>query len=82
MHGDRNDRQVEVVKHDGDVMVKASPRMEVEPQGPTADQRDCHYFCQPAEIIDGRRSGREQNIFQYLILFLARSHQKPQVLTK
>lgn len=47
MYGDRNDGQVEVVEHDRDVVVEASPRVEVEAEGPTADQRDRHYLCQP-----------------------------------
>lgn len=37
MYGDRDDGQVEVVEHDGDVVVEASPRVEVEAEGPTAD---------------------------------------------
>lgn len=47
MYGDRNDGQVEVVKHDRDVVVEASPRVEVEAEGTTADQRDSCYLCQP-----------------------------------
>lgn len=49
MYGDRNDGQVEVVEHDRDVVVEASPRVEVEAEGPTADQRDSRYLCQPEE---------------------------------
>lgn len=40
MYGDRNDRQVEVVEHDRDVVMEASPRMEVQAEGATADQWD------------------------------------------
>lgn len=40
MYGDRDDRQVEVVEHDRDMVVEASPGMEVETEGPAADQRD------------------------------------------
>lgn len=47
MYGDGDDGQVEVVEHDGDVVVEASPRVEVEAEGPTADQRDGRYLCQP-----------------------------------
>ncbi len=49
MYGDRNDGQVEVVEHDRDVVVEASPWVEVEAEGPTADQRYSHYLCQPEE---------------------------------
>ena len=38
---------MEVVEHDGDVVVEASPRVEVEAEGSTADQRDSQYLCQP-----------------------------------
>lgn len=40
MYGDRNNRQVEVVKHDRDMVVEASPGVEVEAEGPAADQRN------------------------------------------
>ncbi len=49
MYGDRNDGQVEVVEHDRDVVVEASPRVEVKTEGPTADQRDGCYLCQSEE---------------------------------
>ncbi len=49
MYGDRDDRQVEVVEHDRDVVVEASPRVEVEAEGPAADQRNSCYLCQPEE---------------------------------
>lgn len=49
MDGDGNNGQVEVVEHDGDVMVEASPRVEVEAEGSTADQRDGCDLCQPGE---------------------------------
>lgn len=45
MYGDRNDGQVEVVKHDWDMVVEASSRVEVEAEGPAADQRDGRYLC-------------------------------------
>lgn len=47
MYGDRNDGQVEVVEHDRDMVVETSPRVEVEAEGTTADQRNSHYLCQP-----------------------------------
>lgn len=49
MYGDRNDGQVEVVEHDGDMVVEAPPWVKVEAEGPTADQRDSRYLCQPEE---------------------------------
>lgn len=49
MYGNRNDGQVEVVKHDGDMVVEASPRVKVEAEGPAADQWDGGYLCQPEE---------------------------------
>lgn len=55
MYGDRDDGQVEVVKHDGDVVVEPSPRVEVETEGATADQRDGHYLCQPKEWKERQR---------------------------
>lgn len=55
MYRDRNDGQVEVVEHDGDVMVEASPRVEVEAEGSTADQRDSCYLCQPEEWKERER---------------------------
>lgn len=47
MYGDGDDGQVEVVKHDWDVVVEPSARVEVEAEGATADQWDGHYLCQP-----------------------------------
>jgi len=49
VYGDGDDGQVEVVEHDGDVVVEAGPRVEVEAEGPTADQRDGRYLRQPGE---------------------------------
>lgn len=40
MDGHGDDRQVEVVEHDGDVVVEASAGVEVEAEGPAADQRN------------------------------------------
>lgn len=57
MYGDRNNRQVEVVKHDRDMVVEASPGVEVEAEGPAADQRNSCYLCQPEE-----EQGRVQQI--------------------
>lgn len=37
MDGDRYDRQVEIVKHDVDVLVDASVEAKVQAQGPAAD---------------------------------------------
>lgn len=54
MYRDRNDGQVEVVEHDRDVMVEALPWVEVEAEGPTADQRDSCYLCQPEEWRETR----------------------------
>jgi len=53
MYGDRNDGQVEVVEHHRDVVVEASSRMKMEAEGPTADQGNCRYLCQP----DGTKEG-------------------------
>lgn len=47
MYGHRDDGQVEVVKHHRDVVVEASPWVEVEAEGPAADQRDGRYLGQP-----------------------------------
>lgn len=47
MYRDRNDGQMKVVEHDRDMMVEASPRMEVKAESPTADQRYSCYLCQP-----------------------------------
>lgn len=47
MYRDRNDGQMKVVEHDRDMMVEASPRVEVKAESPTADQGDSCYLCQP-----------------------------------
>lgn len=47
MDGDRNDRQVEIVEHDWNVMVEAFSRVEVEAEGPSADQGNRGDVCQP-----------------------------------
>lgn len=39
MDSDGDDRQVEVVEHDGKVVVQAAEWVEMETQGPTADHR-------------------------------------------
>lgn len=49
MQGHRDGRQVEVVEHDRDVMVQASPGVEVNPQRATADQRDGPDVPQPGK---------------------------------
>ena len=59
MYGDGDDRQVEVVEHDGDMVVETSPRVEVEAEGPTADHRHRRYLCQPEE---GKRRDRHYTI--------------------
>ncbi|TNN66919.1 hypothetical protein EYF80_022836 [Liparis tanakae] len=60
VYGDGDDGQVEVVEHDGDVVVEAGPRVEVEAEGPTADQRDGRYLRQPEE-------GGERNVTRTLV---------------
>lgn len=47
MDGDRDDRQVEVVEHDWDVMVQASTRVEMEVEDASADQGHGCYLCKP-----------------------------------
>ena len=42
VYGDRDDGQVEVVEHDRYMVVETSPGVEVETQGSTADDWDCH----------------------------------------
>lgn len=50
MDGDGNDGQVEVVEHDGNVMMQASLRVEVEIEGAAADQRDRDDVGQPGKL--------------------------------
>lgn len=49
MYGDGDDGQVEVVEHDGDVVVEAPPRVEVQAERSAADQRDSGDLRQPEE---------------------------------
>lgn len=46
MYGDRDDRQVEVVKHYWNVVMEACSRVEVEAEGPTADEGNSHNVSQ------------------------------------
>lgn len=41
---------MEIVEHDRDVVVEASSRVEMEAEGPTADQGDSRYIGQPEGI--------------------------------
>lgn len=50
--GHRDHRQVEIVEHDGDLVVQASPRVEVQAQHAAADHRHPGHVPQP-----GRRGG-------------------------
>lgn len=49
MYGDRDDGQVEVVEHDGDVVVEAPTRVEVQAERSAADERDGRYLREPEE---------------------------------
>ena len=49
VHGEGDDRQVEVVEHDGHVVVQAPVRVEVEPQRAAADQGHGGDVRQPGE---------------------------------
>lgn len=61
MYGDGDDRKVEVVEHDWDVVVEASSRVEVEGEGSTADQWDGCNLCQPGQK-DTKRKGLESAV--------------------
>lgn len=47
VNGDGDHRQVEVIKHDGQMMVKAVVWMKVKTQSPAANQRHRGDICQP-----------------------------------
>lgn len=49
MYGHGDDGQVEIVEHDGDVVVEAFVRVEVQAEGTSADQRDSQDLCQPGK---------------------------------
>lgn len=54
--GHRDHRQVEIVEHDGHLVVQALAGMEVQAERPAADRRGARWVLQPARQARGRVS--------------------------